>query len=464
MVIEEHARLEILLPNETEWRYISEKDIIQNSLSIASKCMDDGSFMLGGVFSAQLSAKFRISDKNVNSYTVIGAKIKVYSWYGHDRSKEKLRGIFWVTSASRNSDIYTISASDALIWFDSTSYEDGEQGESVNKIYELLKTERDITDNLEVIINLVRKVVGEDKEIAYRPDKHMVNSKPNNRGYMLLPSEKVGEISTRNPRDYISWLAELACGFAFVNYDEGDAWIKIGQFWEDAFIEILSEETELNSCEISDFTLKFNRVYAKIYNGHYGSKYSSQPTAGGIIIDISDNPFKDGHWECHDGNAMDVIGNIYEKLTVNRINFRPFKLKCHKNDFFEIEQDIKPFELGQKVKLPNGEFSLLTGIKWQFRGGYTLSCAGRDTRILSVAAKRSQAAKVRDMAFTKINTEKSDVLKRLENSKNDLQGQISSKSDEISSLGSRINNLENSDFQGHINELRNRIEALENGG
>ena len=68
------------------------------------------------------------------------------------------------------------------------------------------------------------------------------------------------------------------------------------------------------------------------------------------------------------------------------------------------------------------------------------------------------------MAFTKINTEKSDVLKRLENSKNDLQGQISSKSDEISSLGSRINNLENSDFQGHINELRNRIEALENGG
>lgn len=460
MVIEEHARLEILLPNETEWRYISEKDIIQNSLSIASKCMDDGSFMLGGVFSAQLSAKFRISDKNVNSYTVIGAKIKVYSWY---RNKEKLRGIFWVTSASRNSDIYTISASDALIWFDSTSYDDREQGTSENKIYESLRTERDITDNLEMIVNIVKEIVGNDKEIAYRPDKNMVNNKPRNKGYMLLSPDKVGEISTKNPRDYISWLAELACGFAFVNYDKGDAWIKIGQFWEDAFIEILPEETELNSCEISDFKLKFNRVYAEIYNGSSGSKYGGY-TSGGITIDISANPFKDGHWESNGGNAMDVIGNIYEKLTVNRINFRPFKLKCHKNDFFEIEQDIKPFELGQKVKLPNGEFSLLTGIKWQFRGGYTLSCAGRDTRILSVAAKRSQAAKVRDMAFTKINTEKSDVLKRLENSKNDLQGQISSKSDEISSLGSRINNLENSDFQGHINELRNRIEALENGG
>ncbi|MDE5772313.1 MAG: hypothetical protein K2I06_11935 [Ruminococcus sp.] len=79
MVIEEHSRIEILLPNETDWRELSENDIIQNSLSITSKCMDDGSFMLGGVFSAQLSAKLRISGKNVNSYTVIGAKIKVYS-------------------------------------------------------------------------------------------------------------------------------------------------------------------------------------------------------------------------------------------------------------------------------------------------------------------------------------------------------------------------------------------------
>ncbi len=45
-----------------------------------SKSMDDGSFMLGGVFSAQLSAKLRISGKNVNSYTIIGAKIIVYVW------------------------------------------------------------------------------------------------------------------------------------------------------------------------------------------------------------------------------------------------------------------------------------------------------------------------------------------------------------------------------------------------
>ncbi len=389
-----------------------------------SKSMDNGSLAPGGAFSAPLSAKLRISGKNVNSYTIIGAKIIVYSWYGNDQSKEKLRGIFWVTSVTRINDIFTVSASDALVWLDSTSYDDREQGTSENKIYSRLSSNiRDITNNLKEIIGVVNEVLDDDKKIVWRHDDKMVNNMPSGLGYVLLPPDKIGEISTKNPRDYVSWLAELACGFVFVGYSEGDAWIKIGQYWEEDFIEILPEETELNSCEIADFKLKFNRVYAEIYNGHSGSEHG-EITAGGITVDISANPFKDGHWEYHGGNAMDVIGKMFEKLTSPRINFRPFKLKCHKTEFFE---------LGQKVKLPNGEYSLLTGIKWQFRGGYTLSCAGRDTRILSVAAKRSQAAKVKDMAFTKINTEKSRILKQFESDKNNLQEQINSKSADLDS-------------------------------
>lgn len=451
MVIEEHARIEILLPNESNWRFISENDIIQNSLSIAEKCMDDGSFMLGGVFSAQLSAKLRISGKNVNSYTIIGAKINVYSWYGSDQDNEKLRGVFWITSATRNDDIFTISASDALIWLDSTSYDDREKGTSENKIYSRLNSAvRDMSNNLKEIIDVVNEILDTDKKLVWRYDGGVVNNMPSGNGYVLLPPDINGEISTKNPRDYVSWLAELACGFVFVGYSENDTWVKIGQFWEDDFVEIFPEETELNSCEIADFTLKFNRVYAEIYNGDSGSKYG-ETTAGGITIDISANPFKDGHWQYNNGSAMDVIGNMYNKLTSSKINFRPFKLKCHKAVFLE---------LGQKIKLPNGEFSLITGIKWQFRGGYTLSCAGRDTRILSVAAKRSQAAKVKDLTFTKINAEKFKVLKQLESDKSDLQGQINNRSDDISNLNSKIQELADQDFQGQIQAIWDTI----NGG
>ncbi len=438
MVIEEHARLEILLPNEQNWRHISEDDIIQNSLSIAEKCMDDGSFMLGGVFSAQLSAKLRISGENVNSYTVIGAKVNVYSWYGNDQSNEKLRGVFWITSATRANNIYTISASDALIWFDSISYAD-KQGESANKIYSILSSGiGSINNNLEVIINVVTEVAGKDKGIIYRTDSNIVNNMSDNLGYILLTPDLSGEISTKNPRDYVSWLAELACGFAFVNYSEGDIWVKIGQFWEDSDTEILPEETELNSCEIADFTLKFNRVYAELYDGNWESEYG-ELTADGITIDISANPFKDGHYHYNHRCLKNVIGNMYGKLTNPKIQFRPFKLKCHKRE---------SFELGQKVKLPNGERSFLTSIKWQFRGGYTLSCAGRDTRILSVAAKRSQAAKIKDLAFTKINTEKFKMMK------------------EISSSNSRIETLEASDVSdwNKIQEQIGDIWDAINGG
>ena len=114
---------------------------------------------------------------------------------------------------------------------------------------------------------------------------------------------------------------------------------------------------------------------------------------------------------------MDILSNIGGKIwgelpNCNGLKFKPFKLKCHCH---------KNFELGQKITLPDGSISWITSIKWQFRGGYTLSCTGRDTRILSVAAKRSHAAKVKDLTYTKINTEKSKIMKEVSNSNSRIE-------------------------------------------
>lgn len=407
MVIEEHARLEILLPNEQNWWYISENDIIQNSLSIAEKCMDDGSFMLGGVFSAQLSVKLRISGENVNSYTVIGAKIKVYSWYGSDQSNEKLRGVFWITSATRNNDIFTVSASDSLIWLDSASY--GADSEESNPIYNMLSS---FVANLcfvfEHMLLVVNEIIDDDKKLEFYYDSGIINNLPSGKGYCLLPPDMVGEISTRNPRDYASWLAEIACGFVFMDYSNGNPRIRIGQFGEEIKNEISWDEIELNSCEIADFTVQINGIWTKVYNGTHGSIGSLK----GSVIDISDNPFKDGHWQYNNGNCMDILSNIGGKIwgdlpNCNGLFFRPFTLKCHCRKYFE---------LGQKILLPDGNVSILTSIKWKFRGGTILGCAGKDNRLLSVSAKRSQAAKVKDLAYTKIN--------RLQRQIDDINGKI----------------------------------------
>ena len=393
MVIEEHARLEILLPSESSWRTINENDIINNSLSISSKCMDESSFSLGGVYSAQLSAKIRL--ENTNTYKLTGAKVKVFSRYGS--SAEKLRGVFWITSVTRNKNIYTISGSDALTWLDSTSYDDSSNGENI--IYGRLASDvGNLGYKLSQIIATVNEFLDAENKIGGYIDTGIVNWYPSDVGYCLLPADMVGEISTKSPRDFVSWLAEIACGFAFMDYSLGTPRLRIGQFGEEVLNEISSDEIELNSCEIADFTLDFKRVYTGIYDGSSGSVFNG---GNGITIDISENPFKDGHWQYNNGSAMDIIGNIYSKLCGDGENckglpFRPFSLKCHCQKYFE---------LGQKVKLPDGNISWITSIKWIFRGGYTLSCAGKDTRVLYASAKRSLSAKVKDLAYTKVNTE-----------------------------------------------------------
>ena len=75
----------------------------------------------------------------------------------------------------------------------------------------------------------------------------------------------------------------------------------------------------------------------------------------------------------------------------------------------------------------NGRFSVITSIKWRFRGGTSLACAGKDSRLLAVSAKRSQATKVKDLAYTKINIEKTKLMKQInENQQNTEQNMASS--------------------------------------
>lgn len=419
MVIEEHARLEILLPNEKNWRHISENDIIQNSLRIAEKCMEDSDFSIGGVNSSQLSAKFRL--QGTNSFNIIGAKINVFSWFGDEETaindkSVRFRGVFWITSATKINDVYTISASDTIIWLDSANYNDSSDGS--NQIYAALTERRDLNSCFKTVIDQTNQTLSGIVKLEYIDNGEIINNNQYSTGYCLLPPDIIGEISTKNPRDYISWIAELACGFAFAYYKQdgfrepyvhgGDhkAYIKIGQFNNENIVEIGYDEVELNTLEIADFVLNFSCIYCKFYDGF---PFATGNGNGGITIDISENPFKDGWYQYL--NPKDyrnlIAQEMYGKILEISNYFRPFKLKYHGK---------KHFGLGQKIKLPDENFSVVTSIKWQFRGGTILSCAGKDSRLLSVSAKRSQATKVKDLAYTKIN--------RLQKQIDDIRQQI----------------------------------------
>ena len=384
--------------------------------------MDDISFSIGGVFSAQLSAKFRL--QGTNSFNIIGSKINVFSWFRDEKTAindktVRFRGVFWVTSATKINDIYTISASDAMIWLDGVNYGDNDES---NPIYNVLSEERRTLNNcLQIIIEQVNYTLNNIAYLRYIYNDNIINNNHYSTGYCLLPTDIVGEISTKNPRDYVSWIAELACGFAYAYYKQdgfrepyvqgGDheLYIKIWQFDNENVIEINRDEVELNTLEIADFVLNFSRVYCEFYDGFW---YELHSFNGGITIDISDNPFKDSWYQyldhknyAGDCNCYQAIVNVmYNAIIDISQYFRLFKLKYH---------GIKYFGLGQKIRLPDGRFSVITSIKWQFRGGTNLTCAGKDSRLLSVSAKRSQATKVKDLTYTKIN--------RLQQQINDIQ-------------------------------------------
>lgn len=443
MVIEEHARLEILLPNESDWRYINENDIINNSLSIISKCMDDSSFSIGGVYSAQLSVKIRLS--GTNSYNVTGAKIKVYSHYDND--SEHLRGVFWATSVSRIKDIYSISASDSIVWLDTIAYDDSCEGK--NLIYDRLLSD-EYTRTLQDLLNLsLYELNGilaqrhiDTVKIEYN---NVINDLPQ-KGFCIASPEAAGKISSKCPRDYVSWLAELACGFICSVPDPNISKIKIGQFETSPSFEISYDIIQLDSCEIAEYSVYYSRVYAELYDGSSGSSYdvindengNEIPDDTGITLDVSDNPFLVGHWEQNNQNALDVMTTLHSAL--DNIPIVPFKLVCHCRNFFR---------LGQCVKLPDGQNSVITNLKWQFRGGYTLSCAGKDTRTLCDSARRSQALIVKDLAYNKINSE----IARLNSS---FGKQITGVNQNITNLGDTSN-----DQQSQIAYAHDRIDTCE---
>lgn len=236
MVIEEHARLEILLPNETEWRYISENDIIKDSLLLTSQCVNGNTFGFGCVSPAQLSVKFRLKSQNIGRYDVYGAKIILYSYFGSTPPDDDgKKGVFNVTSVTKNNGIFTVSASDNVCWLDNSAF-GGEEDEYGNKVYKYLNKEHlSNWDAISVLGMIVGDIVGEDikETLGFRLSLVPVNDPfrsqiPNAcakfTGYGI-PQNSQGAYHERqvvllsgeqsdNIRDYVAWLAEYMGGFA----------------------------------------------------------------------------------------------------------------------------------------------------------------------------------------------------------------------------------------------------------
>lgn len=413
----------------------TDSDIIRNSCSIKSSACDSSTFSLGSVRPAELSIQLHLEQDGINAYNLYGAKIILYSCYQKEPKPSDwiFRGMFWVTSVSRKKTLYTLRASDALVWLNNNSISSG-SGKVDDDESEVSKKLRDklegyegesggggvyplhdiVTDIVTWTNDILQNMIAE-KPLAYEHINSIPNDNPklgnSYSGYTLMRKSEEGE--SRNTRysaiDYISALAKPACSFVCMRndqYQNNDSQVPFSLvpfgFFKDK-IRVPFSSIARDSCDVASYNIYIQKVYFKTYDDTgWTNAREYKPMLGNAEIDLSSNCFFDGRRmetvlnyqedfpDTNDKNEYPIVEAAANYLFHN-VLLKPFQLKCYLK-FDDMEHFPK---LGQRIEIEYqpGKWveSTITNMTWKFRGGWEFSCTGKDTRVLAQAAKRSLA-------------------------------------------------------------------------
>ena len=482
----------------------TDSDIIRDSCSIKSSACDSSTFSLGSVRPAELSIQLHLEQDGINAYNLYGAKIILYSCYQKEPKPSDwiFRGMFWVTSVSRKKTLYTLRASDALVWLNNNSISSG-SGKVDNDESEVSKKLRDklegyegesggggvyplhdiVTDIVTWTNDILQNMIAE-KPLTYEPIDSIPNNTPklgnSYNGYTLMRKSEEGE--SKNTRysaiDYISALAKPACSFVCMRNDRyriqnNDLQVPFSLvpfgFFKDK-IRIPFSAIARDSCDVASYNIYIQKVYFKTYDDTgWTNARAYKPMLGNVEIDLSSNCFFDGRRmetvlnyqedfpDTNDKNEYPIVEAAANYLFHN-VLLKPFQLKCYLK-FDDIDHFPK---LGQRIEIEYqpGKWaeSTITNMTWKFRGGWEFSCTGKDTRVLAQAAKRS-------LAFNSENASKrhADIAaasaKKIALAKADEAWNYAEKNlSDIQNL--EDNKVENEEFKTAINALWDAINNL----
>ncbi|MGN1411536.1 MAG: hypothetical protein ACI4WH_03370, partial [Oscillospiraceae bacterium] len=276
-----------------------------------------------------------------------------------------------------------------------------------------------------------------------------------------------------SPRDYLSYIGAIAGGFIECKYNADgnfEPCISISRFEDnqDGYYYLNPNNIELDTLEVADFTIHAKRCYVEVYSGATGSSMSLVRGGGKCFftIDLTGNPFVDGNWtythnlSTDDRTCMALLDSLSQLFgdgyynggfcvangdeKTHKITIRPFRCTYHCQD---------KFRLGQRVMLPyNAQYSVLTKIVWNFRGGYELECSGEDNRVLFDSARRTPSKRAKEEAISKANYLANELNNQF---RADMEQQYSSFSGDVSGLQSRIDSVE-----GDISSLQSRVDGI----
>ena len=395
MALEEHAELVVKTKNGESYT-IAESRIVKGSLTASSSCSSGGGIPAGACNIGTASVAFR-APSGLTYKKLYRATVEIYAWY-QGYSKE-LYGTYNVSSAENNYGVYTLSLSDNISLLDESCYAANDTENAENWLYSQMAGRWNVPS---VILNYICNAYNVPHYNAAENEKFVPDS-----GNTALSTGVSSECSVESVKDFANYLAEYLGCFIVAAPDGRVRFSRLGE---------REYKTELNQSNISRGTLQRSPYYVhpsiwKVsFDSGYGSSWyvsSDLPDdAAPLSINITNNPF----WQVQEDR---VPADIYGGKVTQMIKYMWDYLynAAVRKDGNTVEYMINPFSctvhvpyhfrIGDIVTVRdyvNGDVfrSYLTDITWTFRGGQQISCAGDDTRTLSVGTSRSAAKKSND--------------------------------------------------------------------
>lgn len=390
MVIEEHAALDVITKDGSTYA-IDESQIIRGSLTTSQSCSSGGGIPAGSCNTGTASVAFH-APSALSYEKLFGAKVKLYVWYG-DTSKKQV-GVYNVTSTERSYGVYTLSLSDNVYLLDEACYSNDTTTAAQNWLAMQLG-EKKVPS---VIFNMICNAYSVPHWNAAKNEESVPES-----GIGALSVKVPSDCCTESVKDFANYLAEYLG--AIIMPDENGELHFAYMGSRTCPITIDASNIERDTYQKSPFHVSTSSWRVNHDSGIWTSWSVSgdfPENAAPLSIVVNNNPF----WQSvEDGTPESMVRGRTETMlrymwvaqgkvayidNVPQIN--PFRCTVHVPYYFRAGDRVKIID-----PITSEEYSsYVTDVTWTFRGGQQISCAGEDTRTLSVSTSRNGAKKMSD--------------------------------------------------------------------
>lgn len=390
MVIEEHAALDVITKDGSTYT-IDESQIIRGSPTTSQSCSSGGGIPAGSCNTGIASVAFH-APSALSYEKLFGAKVKLYVWYG-DTSKKQV-GVYNVTSTERSYGVYTLSLSDNVYLLDEACYSNDTTAAAQNWLAMQLR-EKKVPS---VIFNMICNAYSVPHWNAAKNEEAVPES-----GIGALSVKVPSDCCTESVKDFANYLAEYL-GAIIMPDEKGELhFAYMGS--RTCPITIDASNIERDTYQKSPFHVSTSSWRVNHDSGIWASWSVSgdfPENAAPLSIVVNNNPF----WQSvEDGTPESMVRGRTETMlrymwvaqgkvayidNVPQIN--PFRCTVHVPYYFRAGDRVKIIDpITSEVY-----HSYVTDVTWTFRGGQQISCAGEDTRTLSVSTSRNGAKKMSD--------------------------------------------------------------------